>query len=289
MDPPFQQAAILGVGLIGGSLGLALRERGLARHVVGYSRTAATRRRAVELGAIDAAAGSPGEAVTGSDLVYLAVPVAGIVPLLAEVAPHLQPGALVTDAGSSKAEICAGAATLDLRGAQFVGGHPMAGSELLGVVHARADLFAGMAYAVCPAAPAATARLRGLAQALGAEVYELAPDLHDRAVAIVSHLPHLLAAALMRVATAHASGGEPVHELSAGSWASATRVAASGPTLWREILASNRAAVLAALDELSDTVNEIRTLLAGTRDDELEALLAAMRDEKLRHPGRGGG
>lgn len=289
MDPPFEQAAILGVGLIGGSLGLALRQRGLARRVVGYSRTASTRHLAVELGAIDLAAGSPVEAVAGADLVYLAVPVASIVPLLAEVAPRLAPGALVTDAGSSKAEICAGAATLELAGAEFVGGHPMAGSELLGVEHARADLFAGMAYAICPAEPAATARLHRLALALGAEVVELSPDEHDRAVALVSHLPHLLAAALMRLAATHRRRGEPVHELSAGSWASATRVAASGPTLWREVLASNRAAVLAVLDELGETVAELRAMLAGAQDDELEALLAAMRDEKRRHPGRGGG
>ncbi len=288
-DPAFDKLAILGVGLIGGSVGLAVRERGLARTVVAYSRTPATRRRAVERGAADLAADSPAACVDGADLVYLASPVATILPLLAELAPHLRPDAVVTDAGSSKRLIVDGAARLDLGTAAFVGGHPMAGSEEMGIDAARGDLFEGMTYVLTPTAetqPPALARLRGLAAAVGSQVLELDPGEHDESVAAISHLPHVLAAALMMVTEERARAGEPVYELTAGSWASGTRVAASGSRLWREILVSNRAAVLRSLDDCAAALATVRGLLAAHLDDDLEGLLEQIRRRKTEHPGR---
>lgn len=286
-EPHFGRVAILGVGLIGGSLGLALRRRGLADEVVGYSRTPATRALAAELGAIDRVADSAEDCVDGADLVYLATPVAAIVPLLTSLAPRLRSGAVVTDAGSSKARIVAEAAALGCD--SFVGGHPMTGSEAMGVAAARADLFDGMTYALTPTSrtsPAALAQVRALAEALGSRVVELSPEDHDRAAAAISHLPHLLATVLMLVTEQRAQEGAPVYELAAGSWTDGTRVAASGATMWREILVSNREAVLEALADFGRGCERLRALLAEQRDDELETLLETARRLKLAHPGR---
>lgn len=287
--PCYDRVAILGVGLLGGSFGLALKERGLARRVAAYSRTPATRQRAVERGAADLAAESPEACVEGASLVYLATPVNAIVPSLAAVASHLQPGCLVTDAGSSKAEITAGVEALGLSEVRFVGGHPMTGSAEMGIDAACADLFCDMTYALTPTPAtdsAALAELRELVTALGSHVLELAPAAHDRVVASTSHLPHLLAAALVYTTERRAQRGDPVYQLTAGSWASGTRVAASGARLWREILSSNRAAVLTALDDFAAALNLLREPLEAGDDEALEAQLEALRQVKLAHPGR---
>lgn len=288
-QPYFERVAILGVGLIGGSFGLALRERGLAGQVAVYSRTPATRELAVARGAADIAAMSAEECVDGADLVYLATPVASLVPTLSRIAGHLKVGAVVTDAGSSKQAVVEEATALGIPGLRFVGGHPMTGSELMGVEHARADLFVGSTYAVTPSDqsdPSAVEAVVGLAAALGSRVVQLSPEQHDQAVAAISHLPHLLATALMLVTQQRAEAGDPVYDLTAGSWASGTRVAASGPGLWREIYASNRAAVLRAVDDFDGALAQLRELLAAEDDAGLEALLDAARQAKLEHPGR---
>ncbi|MCC7491924.1 MAG: prephenate dehydrogenase/arogenate dehydrogenase family protein [Fimbriimonadaceae bacterium] len=289
MDAPrFERLAVLGVGLIGGSLGMAMRARRLVGEVVAYSRTAATRDLAVRLGAADRAAASPAECVAGADLVYLAAPVASLVPLLRSIAPVLRPGALVTDAGSSKAEVVTAAAAVELGTAVFIGGHPMAGSERMGVAAARADLFAGATYVLTPTAAtpaAATERLAALVHALGARPLILPPDLHDEAVAAVSHVPHLAAVAAMLLTAARQDQGQPVYALAAGGWRSATRVAAGGARLWREILASNRAAVVQAIDEYQDQLYSLREALANGADDRLEALLESAREHKLQATG----
>ncbi len=150
-EPAFERVAILGVGLIGGSFGLALRARGLAQQVVAYSRTPATRDLAVALGAADETAASPADCVAGADLVYLATPVASLVPTLTCLAGSLRPEAIVTDAGSSKQAVVEAIEALRLPAVlRFVGGHPMTGSEAMGVEHARADLFEDKAYAITP-------------------------------------------------------------------------------------------------------------------------------------------
>lgn len=288
-DPRFEKVAILGVGLIGGSLGMAVRERGLATQVVAYSRTPATRERAVALGAADAAADSAGACVAGADLVYLSVPVGAIVPLLAEVAPHLRPGCLVTDAGSTKREIVEEVGRLDLGAACFVGGHPMTGSECVGVEHARADLFDQMTYVVTPeptTPPVAVDQLIGLASGLGARVVRLDAAEHDEAVAVISHLPHVLAWALMAVTRERHGAGQPVLDLAAGSWYSATRVAAADPLLWRDILTTNRAAVVAAIGDFQAALGELKELVEGGCENSILAALDPLAQAKRRHSER---
>lgn len=274
--PAFERVAILGVGLIGGSFGLALRRHGLARCVAAYSRTARTRELAVELGAADEASDSPEACVAGADLVYLATPVETIVPLVAQLLPHLRDDCLLTDAGSTKACVVAAAGRLALGNRVFLGGHPMAGSEQMGVEHATADLFEQRAYALTPTdatPPAAVARLTAVLTTLGARVLCLDATAHDRAVAAISHLPHTLSAALVVTTEHRAALGEPVYELAAGGWDSLTRVAAGGPQLWREILLSNRAALLDALDDYRGSLDQVRALLVAGDGEGLEHLL----------------
>src|SRR5437588_73202 len=198
----FDRATIVGVGLIGGSLGMALRARGVAREVVGVPAAAASTRSARAARAIDRGTVDPAAGVAGADLVVLAVPPDQVVPMARRVAPHLQPGALLTDVASVKAEIVESIEAL-LRpesGPAFVGGHPMAGNERQGVAAASPDLFEGTAYLMTPTPRTprgSVERLAGLARALGAIPLEVEPAEHDRMVALVSHLPYLVAAALI--------------------------------------------------------------------------------------------
>ncbi len=265
----FSRVAIVGVGLIGGSLGMALRGRRLAQTIVGIGRDAARLETARGLGAVDEIATDPAAGVDGADLVVLATPIRQIIADLATLSPLLSPGALVTDVGSTKAEIArAGDAALP-RGT-FVAGHPMAGSERSGVEAANPELFIEAVWALTPTAatnPDALDRVKALAQGVGARVLVLDPHEHDRAVAVTSHLPHVLAYALSALAADTARNSPHLYDLAAGSFASATRVAASPPDLWQDVALTNRAAlaeVLRAYRADLDTV--LAALDAGNAD-----------------------
>jgi len=274
----FQRATLIGVGLIGGSLGMALRSRGLAREVVGVTRTetaipAARARGAIDRGILDPAAG-----VDGADLVVLAVPPEQVVPLARRVVPHLRRGTLLTDVASVKSEIVRSVEALIRAGSgvTFVGGHPMAGNEGQGIAAAEPGLFEGTAYLVTPTPTTARAgvdRLAELVRALGAFPIEMAPDEHDRTVARVSHLPYLVAAALMG-----ASGG--AGPAAGPAFLGATRVAGSPVALWVQICRLNREQIQLALRAFRD---ELARLEAAIGDgDRLDALLEAARDARRR-------
>ena len=212
-----EKVAIVGVGLIGGSLGQAMRERGLATSVVGIGRSAETLARAVSLGAIDSYATDFAEGVVGASLVVLATPVPQILSDLARLPALLAPGAIVTDVGSIKGEICAAGDT-HLAG-RFVGSHPMAGSEKAGVEAARPDLFVGATWVITPTEatlPNTTERVHAIASGVGAKVLVLPPDAHDKAVAVTSHLPHVLAFALAKLAGERAITEPHLFEVAAG-------------------------------------------------------------------------
>lgn len=239
-----QKLTIVGVGLLGGSIGLAARARQLAQQVVGveinpHSRAEATTRRAVEQ-----CTDQLGLGVAGAELVVLATPVSAILEDLAALKKALPPGAIVTDVGSVKGAITAAGRPLD---GAFVPGHPMAGGTQGGVAAARADLFEGATWALTPdetTRPEALARVRALVEGLGAIPMELSAQEHDRSVAVTSHLPHLLAYALS--ATAGLTGAQ--RELEGPSFRDGTRVSASPPAFWREICMENRKALSDALD-----------------------------------------
>jgi prephenate dehydrogenase len=270
-EPPrWRRVAIVGVGLIGGSIALALRKRGLAKEVVGVGRRAASLDVAKAVGTIDEATTELAAGVTGADLVVVCAPVGHIAPLVEELAPHC-PGALITDAGSTKAELVARLAHSLPKSVRFVGSHPLAGGEKSGAHWANADLFVDRKTIVTPTSSVSPsdARLVGdLWRSLGAEVHEMSPDIHDRLLASSSHLPHLVAAALSAATPADALA------LVARGWLDTTRIAAGDPALWQEIFAANRTNTLTALAAFEDSLAAFRRALETNNDAKLTELLA---------------
>ena len=255
--PGPRRAEVIGTGLIGGSVAAALRERGW--HVSGSDLDADTLSDALDLGILDATGPDP-----DSELVVVAVPV-GSVP--AAAADALARGAVVTDVGSVKAPVVDTVAH-----PRFVGGHPMAGSEALGVRGARSDLFEGATWALTPTSstdPEALALVHGVVRSLGAEVVTLAPAQHDRLVATVSHVPHLAAATLMGVADQRASEHAALLRLAAGGFRDMTRIAAGDPGIWLDICRDNRDAILEVLDGYLDSLAGMRAIVADGRHEEL--------------------
>ena len=264
--PAFTRITIVGVGLIGGSIGLALRRRGLARWVRGVVRRTASGEVARACGAVDEATANLVEGVQGADLVVVATPVDQIVDTVRSVA-YLNPQALVTDVGSTKALICRllrepAPADLPQRRpgpGQFVGSHPLAGDHRSGPEHARADLLEGRMVVVTPeeaSPPAAVERLALFWRELGAEVELLDPEEHDRALAATSHLPHLVASALA------AATPETWLRFTARGWSDTTRIAASSPELWSQIFTQNRSAVIDAVQRLQHALDALRDAVA---------------------------
>jgi len=255
------RAQVVGTGLIGGSIGMALRARGW--HVTGRDADPARAARAQELGALDAV-GDDGEA----DVTFVATPVSAVVD---EARAALARGGLVTDVGSVKGPIVAA-----VDHPRFVGGHPMAGSEQEGVDGADPSLFEGATWVLTPAVatePSAYARLQGVVASLGADVVALPPERHDALVALVSHVPHLTAATLMRLAAQGAEEHATLLRLAAGGFRDMTRIAAGHPGIWPDICAENREAIVSVLDELLAELTRMRGVVAdGDRSGLLEVL-----------------
>jgi prephenate dehydrogenase len=284
----FNKLVILGVGLIGGSLARALRERAGthgARTVIGVSRTAASGARALALGVIDASVALDDDAalraaLAGADLVLLAAPVAQTQPLLARIAPFLDAATIVTDAGSTKSDVVAAArAALGERIAQFVPGHPIAGRESSGVDAALPDLYAGRNVVLCglpESSPEALARVAAMWRATGARVHEMTPEQHDRVLASVSHLPHVLSFALVEQIL-HSPDAALKFSFAAGGFRDFTRIAASSPEMWRDICVANRAALLAELDGYTAVLAQLRAAIDAGDGAALEAVFARSR------------
>ena len=256
--------AIVGAGLIGGSFALALKQAGAVREVLGVGRNPARLTVARELGLIDRAVdwSQAGEA----DCILLALPVGDTEAVLRQLAPHLKPGAIVTDAGSTKANVVAAArVALGERFVDFVPGHPIAGSEQSGPGAARADLYRGKRVVLTPQADTradAVATVRALWEAAGAQVETLDPVQHDRIFAAVSHLPHLAAYALVDD-LARRADGDTFFRFAASGFRDFTRIAGSSPEMWRDIALANRAAVLAELDAYLEALQMLRQSIAG--------------------------
>ncbi|HET9111347.1 MAG TPA: prephenate dehydrogenase/arogenate dehydrogenase family protein [Ktedonobacterales bacterium] len=282
--PLFGRVAIIGLGLMGGSLGLALRADGsagepLAREVVGYDSAPGVAQRAVARGALDSSCESLAEAVTAADLVVIATPTLAAEQTLRAAATHLAPDVVVTDLCSVKAPLVAVASQALRRPERFVGGHPMAGRERAGIEAASADLYRGARWALTPTpqtAPDAVSRLRALVEALGAEPLELDAVAHDAAVAGISHLPLTLAVALAQM-LAEADDWPTMALLAAGGYRDTTRVAAGDPIMGRDILLANREALLARLDAFAGTLGRLRAAIARGDAVEIETTLREAR------------
>jgi len=284
--PLFQRVVIVGPGLIGGSLGMALRAGGLARHVVGVGHRRESLDLAVAMGAVDEATLDLPSAVPEADLVVLATSVGKICEQAGVVIPRMKRGALLTDAGSVKGAVCdAVAQALDEHpGAdvRFVGGHPLAGSERRGIRAARKDLYQGAACVITPPAdtdPEALAKVRAMWEAVGCRVVQVPPDLHDRLLAQISHLPHAVAACLVNAVCDEALG------LAAGGFMDTTRVASGDPGLWVDICTANRGALAEALRAFAEEVKGFADALAAGDADALSARLARA---KSRRDAKGG-
>jgi prephenate dehydrogenase len=254
----YDTVAIVGVGLIGGSIGLALRERKLAQRIVGVGRRQANLDVARQVGAIDHGVTSLATGVTEAQLIIVSTPVDTIAEKVIQAAAACPAASLITDAGSTKEAIVSAVdAGLAGRrsGPRFVGSHPLAGDHRTGAAHARSDLFDGRTVVVTPTQltrPAAETEVCGFWQSLGAEVRTMTPAEHDAALATTSHLPHLVAAALA-AATPH-----ELLPLAASGWRDTTRVAGGDPQLWQPIFAANRQHVLDSLDRLNQVLASIR-------------------------------
>jgi prephenate dehydrogenase len=274
-----RRLSILGVGLLGGSIGLAVRNRIKNCRVVGYGHRRETLQAALEMGALDEAFDDPGAAVGGADLVILCTPVGLLSPLLEQIAPSLADGAIVTDVGSTKRTVVEAGEKLLPGGVHFVGSHPMAGSEKRGVQFARADLFEKAVCITTPTPrtdPTALARVETFWQTLGMRTTRLSPDRHDQLLADVSHLPHVLAAALVSMQE------DAAFNLCGKGFLDVTRIAGGDAALWRDILLDNRDNVLLSVKRLSEPLRELEVLLETNQSDALEAWLksAAERRQK---------
>ena len=268
--------AIVGVGLIGGSIGLALRERNLARTVLGVGRREASLQQAVACGAVSRTTTDLAAGVSGAELIIVCTPVADIAARVLQVADACPANALITDVGSTKAAIVDQVEqALHRPGDQhpvFVGSHPLAGSEKTGPQFARADLFDHRAVIVTPTSvtpSAAAEQIKTFWEDLGATVFTKTPQDHDQSVAAISHLPHLVASAL--------ANSTPTADvcLAAGGWLDTTRVAAADPELWRQILADNRLHVLKSLNKFETVLAKFRRALETDNQTELLQLLEA--------------
>jgi prephenate dehydrogenase len=262
---------IVGVGLIGGSIGLAARRRGLAERILGVGRQKASLDQALAVGAIDEAFLEMSLAVCRAEVAVFCTPVDHIAGQVLTTAPGCVPGTLLTDAGSTKAAIVAAIESKMPGGVHFVGSHPLAGSEKRGPEHADADLFEGRLTIVTPTRrtdATALEKTKAFWQALGSRVKVLSPEDHDRALAMTSHLPHLAAAALAGILPS------ALYELTASGFRDATRIAAGDPVLWNGIFMQNRAAVLDALGALQERLMEFRKSLMTDDRTALDALLA---------------
>lgn len=274
--PPFEKLAVLGLGLLGGSVAAAAKQRGLADEVVGAARRTGPLERARAAGIVDSVA-SPLEAVVGADFVVLATPVGSMPKLVAEVAPNLEPGCILTDVGSVKLSVIDLIPGLLPDGVEFVGSHPMAGSHLRGPDHARADLFEGATCVVTPRlgqSPTAIERVEDFWRALGARVTRRSAAAHDEEVAWVSHLPHLLAFAF---AESLQSAPREVGELAGSGFRDFTRIAQSDAELWGEILSLNSKALSGPLNHFSESLARLARLLEEGDGESLERLLSQAR------------
>lgn len=271
-QPAIQRLTVIGVGLIGGSAALALRAAGAVGEVVAAGRGRANLERARELGIVDAIADDLAAAVAGADLVLVAVPVGATAGVLTAIAPHLEPETVVTDAGSTKASVVAAAReALGEAFPRFVPGHPVAGTEHSGADAAFETLFHDRRVILTPQAETDTAaleRVRALWQACGARVSIMDAAHHDEVLAATSHLPHVLAYALVDSLARMAERTE-IFEYAAGGFADFTRIASSSPAMWTDIVTANEAALLPVLDSY---IADLQSLRAAIAADDREAI-----------------
>ncbi len=280
-EPPFDTVAIVGVGLIGGSLGMAARKKGLATKVIGIGRSEPKLMRAKILGAVDEYSLDLEHGAREADLVIICTPVRTIVPTLQKMVMHLKDGAVVTDVGSTKREIVRDASAIVPAARYFVGGHPMAGLEQAGVERAKADLFENATYVITNAEDTnlgALGKLTEFAEGLGARVEVMSPQEHDAAVAVISHLPHAISAALLHLAADTQRRTGKTFRLAAGSFRDLTRISDSPPELWSDICATNSDFIVHTIMGLREVLDTLASALKAEDDALVQGFFEEARD-----------
>lgn len=280
MSVVYQRVALIGLGLIAGSMAHAMRARGLAGEIVGHARSAETRAIARDL-FCDRTCGTAAEAVQGADLVVLAVPVGAMEEIAAEIAPHLKPGAVVTDVGSVKGAVVEAVAPHMPDGVHFIPGHPLAGTEYSGPRSGFATLFQNRWWLLTPLPgtdAGQIARLRGLLEAIGANVDEMDVAHHDLVLAVVSHVPHAIAYTMVGVADhmRRVSQSEVI-KYSASGFRDFTRIAASDPVMWRDVFLTNKEAVLDILGRFAEELFALQRAIRMEDGDHLHAYFTRTR------------
>jgi prephenate dehydrogenase len=276
-----KRIAIIGLGLIGGSLALALKKRARGTEIVGFSRSAKTVAAARKCGAIDRAARNLTSAVSGADMVIIATPVMVTRDVLASIAAHLSPDCVVTDTGSTKVQVMKWAREYLSPQISFIGGHPMAGKETFGISEANAGLFKGCVYCLTPsycATPQAVKKLKQVVESIGAKPFFIDAETHDNLVAGVSHLPMLLSAAFV-TATTKSRLWPDMAKLAAGGYRDLSRLASGNPEMNRDICITNREKIVDWLDRYIEVLKGYRDLVAD-ESEELAEMLAQAREAR---------
>ena len=279
----FEQLGLIGCGLMGGSFALALKRAGLVKRVVGYSKSPSTTERARQMGVIDVEAPSALLAVSGADIVLLAVPVSATEATFKAIRHLITPHTLIMDVGSTKRDVVDAARRVlrDHVGC-FVPAHPITGKEVSGVEHADANLYTGKQVILTPIERTFTAQLSKAASlwtALGCNVVQMSPQAHDAAYAAVSHLPHLIAFTLMNSISDQAQGADYL-SLAGPGFRDFTRIAASDPKMWRDILVANREELLAQSKLFQQNLHTLEKLIANSDGDTLERLIEQASDTR---------
>jgi cyclohexadieny/prephenate dehydrogenase len=277
----FERVALIGLGLIGSSLSHVMRREKLARHIAGHARSAATRDKAVEIGLVDSIHLTPADAVQGADLVILCVPIGAYGAIATEIAPALAQGAILTDVGSVKSAVVKDVGPHVPDGVNFIPGHPIAGTEQSGPESGFADLFTGRWCVLTPvngASPESVEKLRTFWRACGSNVEIMTPAHHDIVLAITSHLPHLIAYNIVATAAdIEEVTDSEVIKFSAGGFRDFTRIAASDPTMWRDVFLNNKDAVLEMLGRFSEDLSALQRAIRWGDGDKLFDLFSRAR------------
>ncbi len=273
----FKKITIIGVGLMGGSLGLAIKKSRIAREVVGMSQKKSSLDNALQIQAIDTACTEVEEAVQNADMVILATPVETIIKMLSIINPYLKRGCVVTDIGSAKAEVVEAAERTLRYPGFFVGSHPMVGSEKKGVIHARDDLFENAMCIMTPTkktSQVAKAKVKFLWSKIGANIKYLTPEEHDSIIAYISHLPHLVAFSIMETVP------KEFLQYASTGFRDTTRIAASSPQMWNDIFLANSRNVLRSLDELVARLSDFRKAIIENDKKSLIAYCSSAKDKR---------
>lgn len=273
MTQIYDRVALIGLGLIAGSMALAMRRAGLAGEITGYARSAETRKTASDIGLVDRVCDSAAEAVKGADLVVLCVPVGAMASVAQEIAPHLQTGATLSDVGSVKRAVIDAVGPFVPEGVHFIPAHPLAGTEKSGPTSGFAELFENRWCLIVPVEGTdvtATQRLRDLWIGMGAKVDEMEADRHDLVLAVTSHAPHLIAYTMVGVADDLSRVTDTkVVDYSAAGFRDFTRIAASDPTMWRDIFLNNKDATLEILGRFSEELFALQKAIRADDGDQL--------------------